>query len=271
MAYTIPNSLGDTVEPVKPLILCENFLSVEGEGLWIGQPVTLIRFSGCNLRCTFCDTKFSSWWTDDKYSKSLEETLAFIRSQGTKLVSMTGGEPMWRVAPGEMEAFLEMCKILHEEGYKIKVETNGLIFDERFLPYISLWSVSPKLLGMGDSVGRAKTYFDLAVLKRFVNECDPDKIQIKWVVGERKVRNTYDADIKAIKEVFEACPIVAEAQIPVILQPEGLTEDLAEYLQRCSRLAEKTILEDPNGWWAKYNVRILPQFHRLMWNNERQK
>lgn len=260
-----------TTDPVKPLILCENFLSVEGEGAWIGRPVTLIRFSGCNLRCTFCDTKFSSWWTNDQYSKSGREVLEFIRAQGTQYVSMTGGEPMWREAPGEMEAFLDMCKVLHDDGYKIKVETNGLIFDERFLPYIDLWSISPKLLGMGDNKGAAKTYFDAEVLKTFIARCDPGKIQLKWVVGERTRNNTYDADIADIKEFMSQCPKIAEARIPVILQPEGLTEDMAEYLKRCAGLAEKTILNDPAGWWVRYDIRILPQFHKLMWNSERQK
>jgi 7-carboxy-7-deazaguanine synthase len=257
--------------PAKPLILCENFLSVEGEGTWIGRPVTLIRFSGCNLRCSYCDTKFSSWWTDDKYTKGLDDVLAFIREQGTKYVSMTGGEPMWREAPGEMDAFLEMCQILHSEGYKIKVETNALIYDERFLPYIELWSLSPKLLGMGDSRGKASTYFDLPTLQKFVENCDPKKIQIKWVIGERKFNNTYDADIAAIREVFAVCPRVAAEKIQVILQPEGLTENMAEYLQRCASLAEKVILGDPAGWWRDYDLRVLPQFHKLMWNSERQK
>ena len=251
------------------LVLCEHFLSVEGEGLWTGLPVTLIRFSGCNLRCSFCDTKFSSWWTDDKYSKSFDEVLAFIRSQGTKYVSMTGGEPMFREAPGEMDAFLLLCKTLWQEGYKVKVETNALIFDERFLPYIELWSLSPKLLGMGDNTGAAKTYFDLDTLKRFINEVDPMKLQLKWVIGEREKRNTFDADIQAIREVFEACPRVASEQIPVILQPEGLTQNLEEYAKRFARLMERVILEDNNGWWKQFNLRILPQCHRIAWNNER--
>jgi 7-carboxy-7-deazaguanine synthase len=255
----------------KALILCEHFLSVEGEGEWIGKPVTLIRFSECNLRCTYCDTKFSSWYTNDQYGKTLEDTLKFIRSQGTKLVSMTGGEPMWRQGPGEMDLFLELCRILHEDGYKIKVETNGLIFDERFLPYIDLWSVSPKLLGMGDNQGAALTYFDLPTLQKFIRLCDPKKLQLKWVIGEREKRNTYDADMLALKEVFEKCPEVAERQIAVILQPEGLTENMMEYLKRFARLMEKVVLEDPRGWWAPYNIRILPQAHRIAWNNERQK
>ena len=259
--------------PAKPLILCEHFLSVEGEGGWLGFPVTLIRFSGCNLRCTFCDTKFSSWFTNDQYVKSLDEVLAFIRAQGAYMVSFTGGEPMFREAPGEMDAFLELCIQLKQEGYYLKVETNGLIYDERFMPYIDLWSISPKLLGMGDSTtGKSKTFFDPKVLSQFVNGVSsPADMQLKWVVGERDKNNTYEADIKAIREYMDSEPRIADQAIPVILQPEGLCQSIEEYNLRCAHLCEKTILNDPNGWWTKYNLRILPQFHRQMWNNERQK
>ncbi len=255
----------------KPLILCEHFLSVEGEGDWIGYPVTLIRFSGCNLRCSYCDTKFSSWYTDDKYSKSKEDVLAFIEKQGTKLVSMTGGEPMWREAPGEMEAFLELCKDLCDGGFEIKVETNGLIFDERFLPYIRLWSVSPKLQGMGDNRGQAITYFKPEVLSQFIAECDPDRIQLKFVVGCRDKNNTLDADLADIKKIIEDNVLIRETQIPIILQPEGLTQDLNAYAKRLAQLCEHVVLNDPNGWWAGLNIRILPQMHRIAWNNERLK
>ncbi|UKI46669.1 MAG: 7-carboxy-7-deazaguanine synthase QueE [Phocaeicola vulgatus] len=91
----------------------EIFYSLQGEGFHTGTPALFIRFSGCNLKCSFCDTKHEEgeWMSD-------EDIVAKAKECPTKMVVLTGGEPSLWID----EAFVEK---LHQAGKYVCIETNG--------------------------------------------------------------------------------------------------------------------------------------------------
>ena len=91
----------------------EIFYSLQGEGFHTGTPALFIRFSGCNLKCSFCDTKHEEgeWMSD-------EDIVAKAKECPAKMVVLTGGEPSLWID----EAFVEK---LHQAGTYVCIETNG--------------------------------------------------------------------------------------------------------------------------------------------------
>ncbi|MCM1021597.1 MAG: 7-carboxy-7-deazaguanine synthase QueE [Muribaculum sp.] len=111
------------------MIVNEIFYSLQGEGHFCGKPAVFIRFSGCNLKCSFCDTNHQSGKIMD-----VGDILEQISQWPTKHVVLTGGEPALQVTS-------ELIDALHEMGYYIQVETNGTIK----LPEVIDWiTCSPK-------------------------------------------------------------------------------------------------------------------------------
>lgn len=96
----------------------EIFYSIQGEGKWTGLPNMFIRTAGCNLRCSFCDTKYAY-----EYGKemSIEEIVKDIRKYPCKHVCITGGEPLLQ------DETLDLIDALLKKDYKIILETNGSI------------------------------------------------------------------------------------------------------------------------------------------------
>lgn len=100
------------------LVVNETFYSLEGEGPYIGIPTFFIRLTGCNLRCEWCDTKYSySGGEQRTVDNVIEETLKY----DTKYVCITGGEPLL-----QKEVYPLMYKLL-ENGKRIILETSGSI------------------------------------------------------------------------------------------------------------------------------------------------
>ena len=110
---SMPLRLADTDRyrvPDGHLRLTERFFCLEGEGLLMGTPCFLIRFSGCNLRCTWCDSKHSSWHDHVFTVSSVEEVFAdLVKVPGW--VSYTGGEPLWR-QENELRAFARLIGLV---------------------------------------------------------------------------------------------------------------------------------------------------------------
>ena len=114
----------------KSYPIVEIFNSVQGEGYHTGTPSIFIRFGGCNLQCSWCDTDFSKW---DKMTVS--EIMAVLSKWDTKRVIFTGGEPA-------MQKLRPLSDELHSKGYNIAIETNGTIeLEEGLVDWIC---VSPK-------------------------------------------------------------------------------------------------------------------------------
>lgn len=116
----------------------EIFYSLQGEGRWAGRAAIFIRFSGCNLKCPFCDTDFESY-----ADMTAREILDTIRQwKPCRFVVLTGGEPTLQVDH-------DLIKALHDEGFYVAIETNGT---HEVLPEIDWITVSPKDWYMNKSV-----------------------------------------------------------------------------------------------------------------------
>jgi len=98
------------------LLITEIFYSLQGETSLIGVPFVFIRLTGCNLRCTYCDSVYSF---KGGTKMSLEAVLAEVKKYRVKHVLMTGGEPLLQ------RNTLMMIDLLRGEGYEVSVETHG--------------------------------------------------------------------------------------------------------------------------------------------------
>lgn len=108
----------------------EIFYSLQGEGRHAGRAAVFIRFSGCNLKCPFCDTDFSTY--KEMTADEICDTIREWRDCG--FVVLTGGEPTLQLDQALMNA-------LHNEGFTVAMETNGT----RALPcHVDWLTISPK-------------------------------------------------------------------------------------------------------------------------------
>ncbi|RME68297.1 MAG: radical SAM protein [Nitrospirae bacterium] len=94
----------------------ETFLSIQGESTHAGRPCFFIRFTGCNLRCSYCDTSYA-WEEGNHYT--VEALIEMAKATGVKLVEVTGGEPLLQ------EGAVALISALCDEGFEVLVETNG--------------------------------------------------------------------------------------------------------------------------------------------------
>lgn len=99
----------------------EIFASIDGEGKRTGQLATFIRLAGCNLRCSYCDTRYSF---DESNAKdmSIEEIVDVCKDMSIHNITLTGGEPLLHTN----DAY-KLIKVLCSEGFQVNVETNGSI------------------------------------------------------------------------------------------------------------------------------------------------
>jgi 7-carboxy-7-deazaguanine synthase len=98
------------------LLINEIFYSIQGESTFAGLPCVLVRTTGCQMRCRWCDTTYSFY--QGKWM-SLDEVLEQVRGYGCPLVELTGGEPLLQPA-----AFVLMERLC-DAGYEVLVETGG--------------------------------------------------------------------------------------------------------------------------------------------------
>lgn len=102
---------------VDPFLrITEIFHSIQGESTWVGAPCTFVRLTGCPLRCVWCDTAYA--FTGGR-RMSLQEIMDGVAAHPTRLVEITGGEPL-----SHPNAFVLADRLL-AEGYTVLVETSG--------------------------------------------------------------------------------------------------------------------------------------------------
>lgn len=122
--------------PLPPTLkISEIFFSAAGEGLRQGQPTIFVRFSGCNLRCHFCDTRYA--WKEGKdflIEELLDKIILLKKRYNTNWVCLTGGEPL-------LQDVGALVRLLKRTGFRVHLETNGT----RPAPVKPDWlTVSPK-------------------------------------------------------------------------------------------------------------------------------
>lgn len=100
----------------------EKFISINGEGTRAGELAVFIRFQGCNLRCSYCDTMWANEADCPYEDVSADELVAYVRSTGVRNVTLTGGEPL--LAEGISEV---IQKLLSQPQLRVEIETNGAV------------------------------------------------------------------------------------------------------------------------------------------------
>jgi 7-carboxy-7-deazaguanine synthase len=98
--------------------ITEIFFSIQGESSHAGRPCVFVRLTGCNLRCTWCDSEYT--FTGGE-RMSIDDIAARVRSYGCNLVEITGGEPL-----AQKEAFA-LIERLCNDGFEVLIETSGSI------------------------------------------------------------------------------------------------------------------------------------------------
>lgn len=140
------------------------FYSLQGEGHHTGRAAVFVRFAGCNLRCSFCDTEFDTY--REMTSADILQAISFFP---TRFVVLTGGEPTLQVD----EAFVDQ---LHQHGYEVAMESNGT----RPAPMNLDWlTVSPKGLPPVAPSGQRRLADELKVV--FASVGDPEKYAGAWL------------------------------------------------------------------------------------------
>jgi len=111
----------------------EIFYSIQGEGRNTGMPAQFIRFSGCNLKCSYCDTNHKFY---EEYN--CEDIINELKKVKCKNVVITGGEPLLQLDE-------DLMRSLRMNGYNILIETNGTIINDDVLSMANWTTVSPKI------------------------------------------------------------------------------------------------------------------------------
>lgn len=146
------------------MLVNEIFYSLQGEGYHAGTPALFVRFSGCNLRCPFCDTQHEHG-TEMSEEAIVAAALNLVPPTCDLFppnVVLTGGEPALQLTPSLVELF-------HDEGCYVAVETNGTL---PLPPNVGWVTLSPKSLWLGEEAAPVLTRADeLKVL--FDGEHDP--------------------------------------------------------------------------------------------------
>ena len=220
--------------------ISELFYSIQGEGILSGVPSVFIRTSGCNLRCSWCDTPYTSWQAEGEH-RTLDEIMTYVRSQSKGHVVLTGGEPM--IAPETPE----LTRRLRAAGQHITIETAGTELVE---VECDLMSISPKLAHStpreGEWAARHEALrYRPETIRRLMNRCE---YQLKFVVA-------VESDLAEIDS------IVSELQADrqrVLLMPEGI--DVATMNERGAWVSEMCKRE---------GYRFSPRLHVYLYGNRR--
>lgn len=224
--------------------ISEIFTTIQGEGILSGVPSLFIRVSGCNLRCVWCDTPYTSWAPEGEESDVAAILRHVERQPGYRHVVLTGGEPML------FEAVGELTRGLRALGRHITIETAGTVWQS---VECDLMSISPKLRNSTPwdredgryAAMHERTRYRRDVLSRLVSEHD---YQLKFVVAE-------PADLEEIRKI--ALEVDANPE-RILLMPEGISADRLQ--ERATWLVE---LCKENGY------RFCPRLHVLLYGNRR--
>ncbi len=108
------------------LSVVEQFVSINGEGAHAGELAAFIRFKGCNLSCSYCDTKWANRNEAIFTEHTADDLAEWVERKGVNNVTLTGGEPLLQ------EDITELIEKLLAQGKRVEIETNGSIPLDRF-------------------------------------------------------------------------------------------------------------------------------------------
>ena len=227
--------------PHDRLLVSEIFESVQGEGVSLGVPSVFLRLAHCNLRCGWCDTKYTwDWHTYDirkeVHEYSLDQTVDTLQRLRPRNLVVTGGEPLL-----QQTALVSLLRRL--EGWTSEVETAGtLVPDTQLTAIITRWNVSPKLDNSGNPTDKRLRPEALRAFAALPNA------SFKFV-------------LTAASDLAEVSDLIARFNLPserVMLMPE------ATEAGRLNALAQDLVEA-----CMQHGYRLSYRLHVALWGDER--
>lgn len=210
--------------------VAEKFVSINGEGKRAGELAVFIRFRGCNLKCSYCDTTWANNGDCPAEMMSAEDILAYVNEERVTNVTLTGGEPLLQK---DIDILVEM---LMKNSHNVEIETNGSISIEKLSksPYRPDFTLDYKLPSSD------MESFMLTENYSFLTEKDV----VKFVAGSL-------ADLKKTAEIIEKFSLTEKCLVyisPVFnkINPDGIVEFMK--LKHLNK------------------VRMQLQLHKFIWN-----
>lgn len=225
--------------------IAELFYSLQGEGKLTGVPSVFVRASGCNLRCTWCDTPYASW-NPEGADQSIDQIMAAVESFPTQHVVLTGGEPMI------MPDIMELTRALRQAGKHITIETAATIFEP---VEVDLASLSPKLSNSTPwdreagrfAIAHDRQRLNVPVIQKFIDHV-PDH-QLKFVINR-------ESDLDEIRLLLDQ--LTGWTPADILLMPEGI---------------DSATLNERAGWLSNLckqtGFRFCPRLHVQLYGNRR--
>ena len=222
----------------------EIFKSIQGEGPNFGKPAIFLRTAQCNLKCTWCDTKYTWDWKNYDFQKevkemTIDEVKDAISALEIKHLVITGGEPLL-----QQDDLADLLSFLKPDFY-VEVETNCTILPNKMLTdLVDQWNVSPKTKNSGNPLELCEN-----------NECyyffaNQENCFFKYVVEN-------ETDIPEIKK------FVTKYKIP---------EKRVQLMAQASTKEEISMREKLISELAKsHNFEFSPRLHVAMWGSQRGK
>ena len=222
--------------------ISEIFESIQGEGTNAGKPAIFLRTAECNLRCSWCDTKYTWDWSNFDYATEVNEiSIKEIRKELEQFTNrhlvITGGEPLM-----QQDDLAELLTFLKPDFY-VEVETNGTILPNNALSaLVDQWNVSPKTINSGNPLALCED-----------SEC---------YAFFSKQKNCY------FKYVIENEDDLIE--INNLIEKYGLVRDRIMLMTQASTKEEMTEREKAVFFLSKKNkLSYSPRIHVVKWGNQR--
>lgn len=203
----------------------------------------LVRLAGCNLSCSWCDSKYTWDWNQhdraaETISVATSEIIRRVKDTGVRNIVITGGEPML-----QQSGLLDVITPLSAEGFTFEVETNGTISPvDAMCRLVNQWNVSPKLSNSGIDVQRRLVPTSLRAFSRVPNTF------LKFVIENPE-------DFDEVEALTRDLGVAAER---VVIMPEGRDADAV--LARSQWLSPECI---------RRNYRLSMRLHILLWGDIR--
>ena len=194
----------------------EIYLSVQGESTHTGLPCIFIRLTGCNLRCSWCDTAYAF---HEGKNMSIDEILQKVENFGIHLVEITGGEPLMQ------DNVYTLMRRLIENGYKVMLETGGSISLER-VPKDVIKIMDLKCPGSGEQEKNDLDNLKLLAPHDEVKFVILDKKDYEWsrdIIKRYKINETAHILVSPVfdkLELKEMVKWILEDRLPVRLQTQ---------------------------------------------------
>jgi 7-carboxy-7-deazaguanine synthase len=184
------------------LRITEIFKSIQGESTYAGLPCSFVRLTGCALRCVWCDTAYAF---EGGRRIEIEEVAGEVAGHGTRLVEITGGEPL------EQEAVYPLMSRLLDLGKTVLVETGGHVAIDRVDPRaVVILDIKAPGSGMAerqdpDNVGRLRPRDEVKIVLA-------DRADFEWALGrlaETDLERTHTVTFSPAWGSLEAAELAA--------------------------------------------------------------